>query len=127
MHIVGHGVDIVSVARIDGMVREHAERFLERCFTPGELAYCTPRKNAAQHLAARFAAKEAVLKALGSGLSDGITWTEVEVARSATGAPSIVLTGRAAERAGRLNITGWFVSLSHTDSDAIASVVAVGG
>lgn len=126
MRIVGHGVDLVHVERIERMLRDHADRFIERCFTPGERAYCEPMKRSGEHFAARFAAKEAVLKALGKGLSDGIAWTEIEVQRSPEGKPSIHLTGRAREIADGQGITEFFVSLSHTDSHAIASVIAVG-
>lgn len=126
MRIVGHGVDLVHVERIERMLRDHADRFIERCFTPGERAYCEPMKRSGEHFAARFAAKEAVLKALGKGLTDGIAWTEIEVQRSPEGKPSIHLTGRAREIADGQGITEFFVSLSHTDSHAIASVIAVG-
>ena len=126
MRILGHGVDLVQVERIERMLRDHADRFVDRCFTAEERAYCAPMKRAAEHFAARFAAKEAVLKALGKGLSDGIGWVEIEVRRSPEGRPSIHLIGRAREIADEQGITSIFVSLSHTDSHAIASVIAVG-
>ena len=123
MTISGHGVDIVSIARIEQMLREHPDRFVERCFTPAEREYCQPRKNAAQHFAARFAAKEAVLKALGKGLADGIAWTDVEVRRDPSGRPTIRLHGRASLIALDQGVTAFHLSLSHTDTDAIASVI----
>jgi holo-[acyl-carrier protein] synthase len=126
MRIIGHGVDLVRIDRIEEMVRDHAERFLERCFTVGELGYCLGRKRQGEHLAARFAAKEAVLKAMGKGLADGMTWTEVEVVRSASGVPEVVLSGRAAVVAREMGIARVLVSLSHTDDHAMASAIAVG-
>lgn len=109
-----HGVDIVSVTRIEAMLGEHGERFRERCFTAGEQAYCEGQsRRRAEHYAARFAAKEAVMKALGTGLTQGITWREIEVTRSAAGAPGVSLSGKAAEAAAGLGVKGWALSLSH--------------
>jgi holo-[acyl-carrier protein] synthase len=125
MRIIGHGIDLVSVARIESMLRDHGDRFLERCFTPGERAAARDRRRAAEHLAARFAAKEAFLKALGTGLTGGISWTEIEVVTLPTGQPTLSLTGQAAHLARERGISETFLSLSHTDSTAIASVIAV--
>lgn len=125
MPIVGHGIDIVSVERIAQMLREHSQRFVDRCFTPLEQAYCGSMKKAAEHYAARFAAKEALLKALGKGLTDGIEWTHIEIRREPSGRPTLHLAGRAQEAAHAIGATGFVVSLSHTDSHAIASVIAV--
>lgn len=124
MRIVGHGVDIVSVQRIAQMRAQHADRFIERCFTPAEWDYARDKRREGEHLAARFAAKEAVLKALGTGLTDGISWTDIEVTRSPDGRPGVRLSGRALEIATRLGIDAWHLSLSHADSLAIASVIA---
>ncbi len=120
-----HGVDIVSVPRIGELLSEHPERFLERCFGPEERAYCEsqPRRRV-EHYAARFAAKEAVMKALGTGLTQGIRWRDIEVTRSSAGAPGVRLSGRAAEIASGLDVREWLLSLSHTESLAMASVVA---
>ena len=119
------GLDIAEVSRIEEMIASHAERFLEKCFTDRERAYCeTNGKRRAEHYAARFAAKEAALKALGTGWSGGIGWTEIEVVRPPDGAPSIVLTGEAAQVAESLGVEGWRLSLSHAGGLAIASVVA---
>ncbi len=86
MPILGHGIDLVEVARVQGMLDTHGERFLARCFTAGEQAYCAANAaRMAEHLAGRFAAKEAVLKVLGTGWSGGIAWTDVEVVREARG------------------------------------------
>jgi phosphopantetheine--protein transferase-like protein len=78
MRILGHGIDLVEIARIQRMLADHGERFLERCFTPAEREYAEPARRREEHLAARFAAKEAVLKAMGTGLDDGLAWTEIE-------------------------------------------------
>lgn len=126
MRIVGHGIDLVEVARIAEVLGRHEERFLERVFTNAEQAYRSDSRRRVEHLAARFAAKEAAMKALGTGLASGITWTELEVESGPTGAPILRLHRRAAEVAAGLGITTWHVSLSHTDSHAIASVIACG-
>ena len=125
MSIVGHGVDLVEIARIGEMVRRHGDNFLDRCFTVAERAYAeSSSKRRDEHLAARFAAKEAVLKALGTGWRNGIAWTDVEVVRQATGQPTVRLSGEAARVARELGITAWFISLSHTHAHAMASAIA---
>ncbi|MBX3385053.1 MAG: holo-ACP synthase [Phycisphaeraceae bacterium] len=125
MPIVGHGVDLVETARIEQMLAEHGDRFLERCFTHHERTTAEPdNRRRFEHLAARFAAKEAAMKALGTGLADGISWTDVEVFRTPTGAPELRVTGRAHEIARARGIHRWHVSLSHTDNAAMASVIA---
>lgn len=120
-----HGIDIVDVARIRRMLAEHGESFRSRCFTPDEVVYCLKGGRASEHFAARFAAKEAVLKALGTGWSGGIAWTDVEVALLPTGQPTVLLHGKAAEVAASAGIHSWAISLSHTHEQAVASVVAV--
>ena len=90
MHIVGHGIDLVEVSRIAELLERHGERFLERCFTAAERGYSDASvKRREEHLAARFAAKEAVLKALGTGWRDGIAWTDIEVVRRPSGQPLV--------------------------------------
>ena len=126
MMIVGHGVDIVEVARIQTMIDEHEERFLERCFTPGERAYAEARKRSAEHFAGRFAAKEAVLKALGTGWRDGIAWTDVEVVVLPSGQPEVRLHGMAQETAMKRGVRAWSLSISHTEVHAVASAIASG-
>ena len=127
MRVIGHGVDLVEVARIAGMVRAHRERFLDRVFTPREQAYAAARpKREGEHLAVRFAAKEAALKALGTGWSRGIAWTEIEVIHASGGQPELIVTGQAASIADSAGITGWVISLSHTETQAMASVIATG-
>ena len=124
MQIIGHGIDLVEVVRIEKMLADHGQRFRDRCFTKSEQAYCdASKKRAAEHYAARFAAKEAVLKAIGTGWRDGIAWTDIEIVRLPTGRPELYLAGNAGKIAGDLGMTTWFVSLSHTDSAAIASVI----
>lgn len=123
---IAHGVDLVEVARVAELLERHPQRARERVFTESELGYARGLKREMEHLAARFAAKEAVLKALGTGWSGGIAWTDVEVTRNASGAPGVALHNRAAQIADRRGVTEWLISLSHTDSHAIASVIALG-
>jgi holo-[acyl-carrier protein] synthase len=119
------GVDLIEIARVERILERHRERFLERVFTPAEVIYCRARP---AELAARFAAKEAVSKALGVGVRlmarGGIRWHEAEIVGDHRGKPLIRLHGRAAERAEELGLTEWAVSLSHTGEHAIAFVVA---
>jgi holo-[acyl-carrier protein] synthase len=119
------GVDLIEIARVERVLARYGDRFLERVFTPTEVLYCRGRL---PELAARFAAKEAVSKALGVGVRmmarDGINWRDVEVISDVRGKPLVRLYGRAAERAGALGLTEWAISLSHTREHAIAFVVA---
>ena len=127
MRIIGHGIDIVEVARIAAMLQEHGQRFVTRCFTEAESGYAeSSRRRRAEHYAARFACKEAVLKALGTGWRDGVSWRDIEVRRGPSGQPNVLLTGRCAEIADELGIELWHVSLSHTETNAIASVIGSG-
>ncbi len=113
------GVDIIEIERIAATLERFGERFLQRVYTEDEAVYCRGR---AAQLAARFAAKEAVMKALGSG-TRGVGWREVEVRRKRSGEPEIALHGRAAVRAAELGIGRFAVSLSHSRRYAVASVV----
>jgi len=122
MAVIGVGVDLIEIDRIAGALARRP-RFAERCFTEREAAYCRSRAFPAQHFAARFAAKEAVGKALGIGMT---RWREVEVVRRA-GPPSIALSGRYARRADDLGVTGITVSLTHSRGMAAAVAVAEGG
>ncbi len=126
MRIIGHGIDICEVARIGQMIADHGDRFLERCFTERERTYSGQSRRTDEHLAARFAAKEAVLKALGTGWQNGIGWTDVEVVLLPSGQPTLSITGRAAEIAKDLGISAWSLSMSHTETHAIASAIATG-
>ena len=119
MQDISVGVDVIEIERVAATLARFGDRFLERVFTEGETAYCRGR---APQLAARFAAKEAVMKALGTG-TRGVGWREVEVTRKRTGEPGIALHGRAAERAARLGIDRIAVSLSHSRHYAVASVI----
>ena len=121
--IVGTGVDIAEVGRIRATVERFGDRFLERVFTPAEIKYCMGRPNFAERLAARFAAKEAGMKAIGTGQSRGVTWKSVEVVRYPGGRPTLRFTGKAAEFAEQLGCKRTHLSLSHTADHAIAHVI----
>jgi holo-[acyl-carrier protein] synthase len=117
------GIDITEVARIEQMVVEHGQRFLTRVFTQRELTDAGEGKGKFMHLAARFAAKEAAMKALGTGLASGITWRDVETQRTPSGAPQLVLRGRAQAIAQHRAIESWVISLTHTKTTAVAVVI----
>jgi holo-[acyl-carrier protein] synthase len=121
--IVGIGVDIVETARLEEALRKHGERFSKRVCTPAEIAYCQKFKNPAERLAARFAAKEAAFKALGTGWSEGLRWVDVEITHSASGKPELILRGRAEEIARRLGVARTAVSISHSDRYVVAQVI----
>ena len=116
------GVDITDIVRIERAIERWQGRFLQRIYTAEELAYCRKRL---PELAARFAAKEAISKALGTGIV-GVAWREMEVVADNRGKPIVRLHGNALERARALELNEWAVSLSHTDTQAIAMVVATG-
>ncbi len=124
--IVGTGVDIVEVPRVAAAIARFGKRFLERVFTDAEIRYCQSRRNSTERLAARFAAKEAALKALGTGWGRGVAWKEVEVRREPGGRPTVHFSGRAAEVAARLGMKQAALSLSHTAEQAIAQVILEG-
>jgi holo-[acyl-carrier protein] synthase len=127
MQVIAHGIDLVDIARIETMLSDHGWRFVERCFTDVEQRYAdASRRHRAQRYAARFACKEAVLKALGTGWRDGIAWRDIEVSRQPSGSPRLVLAGRCAQLAQQLRIAEWHVTLSHTPQCAMASVIACG-
>lgn len=127
MSVLVHGIDLVEIARIDRMLSEHGQRFLERCFTESERTYAEAgKRRRGERYAARFAAKEAALKALGTGWRDGISWQDVEVVREPSGRPRLRICGEAANVAESLGVRSWAVSLSHTDTHAIASVIGCG-
>ena len=109
------------------MLQEHGTRFVQRCFTEAEREYAEsgPRRRAERY-AVRFACKEAVLKALGTGWRSGITWRDVEVRREPSGQPKLALSGRCADLAAELGIVEWHVTLSHTSTNALASVIGSG-
>lgn len=123
---LAHGIDLVPIDRIHRMLEEHGPRFLDRCFTAHEKEVCLARAKPAEALAARFAAKEAILKALGTGWAGGIAWTDAEVITLPTGAPSVALHNLAARIADERGIGAWLISLTHAGGVAMASVIALG-
>ncbi len=125
--IVGSGIDLVEIERIQHTLERFGVRFLNRIYTSDEQAYCMKKRNAAESLAARFAAKEAGAKALGTGISHGVNWLEIEVVREPGGRPTLKFHGRAAERARWLNARRAALSLTHTSNLAVASVVLEDG
>ncbi len=122
--IIGVGTDLIEIARIERSVKRFGDAFLQRVYTPGEIAYCQSKRNAAESLAARFAAKEAGAKALGTGISRGVSWREFEVRRLPGQRPELHLSGRAAEIAKGLGIRRLALSLTHSRSVSMAVVVA---
>ncbi|MGH7475459.1 MAG: holo-ACP synthase [Longimicrobiales bacterium] len=121
--IIGIGIDAVSIPRIERFRERHGEPGLRRVFTPDELEYCLGLARPAASLAARFAAKEAFFKAIGTGWGLGGTWTDVSVVRDSRGRPELRIDGRAAERARSCGARRWHVSLSHTHALALAQVM----
>ena len=126
MPIVGHGIDIVETQRIRALVEHHGEHFLNRVFTAEEQRYCAANpKRYFEHLAGRFAAKEAVLKVIGTGWRGGIAWTDVEVVKESSGQPRIVLSGECLRVAREQGIERWLVSISHIETHATASAIGL--
>jgi holo-[acyl-carrier protein] synthase len=121
--ILGLGTDIVEVSRISELWAESREGFARRVFTDAEIAYCSGRAHPAQNLAARFAAKEAALKAIGTGWAKGLGLRDVEVIRHESGMPTLHFHGKAAEAVLRMGVTHAFLTLSHTDQHASATVI----
>jgi holo-[acyl-carrier protein] synthase len=125
--IVGSGIDLAEIGRIQKSVERYGQRFLNRVYTAAEQAYCLRKRNSAESLAARFAAKEAGAKALGTGISYGVNWLEIEVIREPSGRPTLKFHGRAAEIAQHLNVAHAALSITHTSDLAMASVVLEDG
>ena len=121
--IVGTGIDIAEVPRIAASIQRFGGRFLRRVFTAGEIRYCESKANRAERFAARFAAKEAAMKALGTGWNCGVRWRDMEVGREPGGRPTILFHGKAAEFAAKLGASRVALSLSHTAEQAIAQVI----
>lgn len=121
--IVGLGVDIAEVDRIEAAIRRHGDSFLRRVFTAAEITYCERHRNKAERYAGRFAAKEAAMKALGTGWRKGVRWLDIEVARNSSGKPSILLAGRAKEFATKLGVKHISLSITHSGNTALAEVV----
>ncbi len=120
---VGTGIDIAETQRIEQALERHGDRFSRKIFTPSEIAYCERFKNKAERYAARFAAKEAAFKALGTGWANGIRWLDVEISHQASGKPELQLSGRARELANQLGVTRAVVSISHANRYVVAQVI----
>ena len=121
--IVGLGADIAEVDRIEAAIARHGRAFLERVFTPQEIAYCERHRARGERFAARFAAKEATMKALGTGWRLGVRWVDIEVTREASGRPTIELRGAARQHADRMGVSRILVSLTHSGNIAFAEVI----
>jgi holo-[acyl-carrier protein] synthase len=121
--IVGLGLDIAEIDRIKAAIDRHGAPFLERVFTPNEVAYCERYKNKFERYAGRFAAKEAAMKALGTGWSGGVRWRDIEVVRAASGKPSLQLAGVAHEIADRLGVKSIALTITHSGNVALAEVI----
>lgn len=125
MVIISHGIDLVDCARIADLLERHRERFLERMFTAAERARMDRLRNPVPHIAGRFAAKEAILKVLGTGWRGEIGWTDMEITNDAFGAPHVALSGECANIARKRGIVRILLSISHTDAQAMASAIGV--
>jgi holo-[acyl-carrier protein] synthase len=126
MSVIGTGVDLVECARIQRSIDRFGDHFLRRVFTDGEIEYSMSMKFPARHLAARFAAKEAVSKAFGTGIGKAMGWRDIDVRKKPSGEPFLVLSGPAQDLAARRGITSALITLSHTEHHAMAAVVLEG-
>ena len=126
MNVIGIGTDIVECLRVANMIEKHEDIFIQRVYTPSEIEYCGSRKAATQHYAGRWAAKEAILKAIGTGWAKGIQWTDIEVVNHMGGKPYVKLAGEAKTICESLGITEILISISHCRSHATAFATAVG-
>ncbi len=124
--IVGLGVDIAEVGRIEAAIRRHGQAFLRRLFTPAEMAYCERHRNKYERYAGRFAAKEAAMKALGTGWRHGVRWLDIEIVRLPSGKPTLELRGRAQEFADRLEVKNIALTITHSGNTALAQVIFEG-
>jgi holo-[acyl-carrier protein] synthase len=121
--IVGLGVDITEVDRIAASIQRRGRRFLDRVFTPAEIAYCERHRNRAERFAGRFAAKEAAMKALGTGWRRGVRWVDIEVVREPSGKPTLKLSGATRAIADRLGVKHIAITITHTGNTALAEVI----
>lgn len=126
MNVIGIGTDIVECLRIAQMIERHGELFISRVYTPAEIDYCSVRKAATQHYAGRWAAKEAILKTLGTGWAKGISWRDAEILPNRAGQPQVTLHGGALAVADKLGIQQVQVTISHCRSHATAFAIACG-
>jgi holo-[acyl-carrier protein] synthase len=125
MKIIAHGIDLVDRPRIKQMVQRHGQRFLNRVYTPKEQQYAESHRDKIEKLAGRFAAKEAVLKLMGTGWIGKIAWTDIEIVNNSAGQPEVTITGEVERIAEKLGITHISVSITHTANFAIASAIAL--
>ena len=123
MSILGHGLDLVECARIAQVLRDHGQRFLDRVLTPAEQERAKQFKNPTSFIAGRWAAKEAILKMIGTGWRGGIAWTDMEILPDALGRPVVTFTGETARLAGQLGIRRILLSITHTEHHAAASAI----
>jgi len=121
--IVGLGLDIAEIDRIETAIRRHGEPFLERLFTPAEVSYCEQHKNRFERYAGRFAAKEAAMKALGTGWTRGVRWRDIEVTRESSGKPTLHLAGAARKIADGLGVQNISLTITHSGNLALAHVI----
>ncbi len=126
MQILGIGTDIIECPRIGRMIEQHGELFLRRVYTEREIRYCQSRKHAIEHFAGRWAAKEAILKAIGTGRSHGISWTSIEVRTGSEGRPTVMVCGTARETTRERGIADILISISHCRTYATAYAMALG-
>ncbi len=124
--IIGHGIDIVECERIHRLAERYGQRFLERIFTENERRYCLSKKRKWEHLAGRFAAKEAILKVIGTGWRGEIAWTDMDIVRDPSGQPRVILSGETQAIAESLGIRQILISISHTEHYATASAIGIG-
>ena len=124
--ILGTGIDLCEVSRMQAKIQAPADEFVAQVFLPGEVAYCETKRHSAEHFAARFAAKEAVVKALAGADGEGSFWQDIEIMNEPDGRPVVILHGRAKEMADALGVRRVFVSLTHTRDFAAATVVLEG-
>lgn len=125
MNAIAHGVDMVACDRLAESIRRHGRKFLDRVFTSAEQEYCLGKKREIEHLAGRFAAKEAVLKVLGTGWRNGIRWTDVEVRNEPSGQPRVSLDGECRRIADEIGLGEILISISHIQTHAIASAIGL--
>ena len=121
--IVGLGVDITEVDRIEAAMNRHGRGFLERLFTPAEISYCERHRNRAERFAGRFAAKEAAMKALGTGWARGVRWLDIEIVREPSGKPTLKFTGETRAIAARLGVKNIALTITHDGNTALAQVI----
>ena len=126
MSIIGIGIDLVDCARIENSIERFGDRFLQRVFTEGEIAYSQSMKFPARHLAARFAAKEALSKAFGTGIGKSMGWRDLDVQKKESGEPFVVLRGGAKQMAKERGVEKVWISLSHTEASGMATIILEG-